>query len=87
MGARGLVFDAAEVERLAHRDDGGEVAPGLGDRGVDERVDLVGGFAEEHEADVVSAQQFVDGERIEALGERFFFPEPALQRSICRRAC
>jgi hypothetical protein len=72
---RRLVFEPFDVERLAHGDDRRDVAAGLRDGGAHERVDLVGGFAEEHEPDRAAGEQFVHRERVQAVGERFLVRE------------
>src|SRR5207253_9283005 len=70
-GARRVARQAGEVYGLANRDHRDQVSTRLRDRVAHQPVDLVGGIAEEDQADLTTAQQTVNGDRIEVGGGGF----------------
>ena len=71
---------AAEIERLAHGDDGRDVAARLRSRRSRTSALIVfGGAAEEHQPDVAAAEQFVHRERIQAVANVFLGGELVLE--------
>ena len=71
--------ETGQIQRLAHRRDHRQIPTGPGDRFAHEAVHMIGGAAEEHQPDVASGQQFVNGERVEVVGERFLGAQLSLQ--------
>src|SRR5207244_9895025 len=68
---RSAVREAGEIERLAHRHDGRQIAARLRDRAAHEVVDAVRRAPQKDEADAAPGEQAVRGDRIEVVGERF----------------
>ncbi len=73
VGPARLRGDRRGFQRLAHGDDGADFAAGGLHALADQRVDFVGGTAQEYDADATAREQPVYGERPERADQALLF--------------